>query len=139
MLGPGRYLLGVVELLWLVGFAWLGAARVRERWGPRLGGAAAFRSTLVIAVAVLIWVAEALGTVSAFKPVPYLAAVAILGVVLRFAISASPAGGASAGAPRGAPAEQSPGGEAGATGPAARRPDPSPSTAARPSLLATVI
>jgi len=36
----------------------------------------------VIAVALLIWVAEALGTVSAFKPVPYLAAVAILGLVL---------------------------------------------------------
>ena len=34
MLGPGRYLLGVVELLWLVGFAWVGAARVRRRWVP---------------------------------------------------------------------------------------------------------
>ena len=31
MLGPGRYLLGAVELLWLVGFAWLGAAQVRRR------------------------------------------------------------------------------------------------------------
>src|ERR1700753_776273 len=106
MLGPGRYLLGVVELLWLVGFAWLGAARVRRRWVPRLTGEAAFLSTLVIAVALLIWVAEALGTVSAFKPVPYLAAVAILGLVLwRFvparepAQAAPPAGGASAGGP----------------------------------------
>jgi hypothetical protein len=130
MLGPGRYLLGVVELLWLVGFAWLGAAQVRRRWVPRLTGEAAFLSTLVIAVALLLWVAEALGTLSAFKPVPYLAAVAILGLVLRFAVSAPSAGGASAGVPHGAQAEPSTVGEAGATGPAA---------GARPSLLATVI
>src|SRR6201992_1142805 len=112
MLGPGRYLLGVVELLWLVGFAWLGAAQVRQRWVPRLTAEAAFLSTLVIAVALLIWVGEALGTVSAFKPGPYLAAVAILGLALwRFVPSAPsehdpaepapdlappPAGGASA-------------------------------------------
>ncbi|HVW46208.1 MAG TPA: hypothetical protein VHA76_04080, partial [Solirubrobacterales bacterium] len=62
MLGPGRYLLGVVELLWLVGFAWLGAARVRARWVPRPGGEAGFLATTVIAVALLVWVAEALGT-----------------------------------------------------------------------------
>jgi hypothetical protein len=151
VLGPGRYLLGVVELLWLVGFAWLGAAQVRRRWVPRLTGEAAFLSTLVIAVALLIWAAETLGTLSAFKPVPYLAAVAILGLVLwRFvpaAREAAPsAGGASAGVPRGAQAEPSTAGEAGATGPAAerpdpptQRPDPSPSTATRPSLVATVI
>jgi hypothetical protein len=155
MLGPGRYLLGAVELLWLVGFAWLGAAQVRRRWVPRLTGEAAFLSTLVIAVALLIWVAEALGTLSAFKPVPYLAAVAILGLILwRFVPSAGAehdpselapeqaapsAGGASAGVPHGAEAEPSTVGEAGATGPAAQSPDPSPSAAARPSLIATVI
>jgi hypothetical protein len=146
VLGPGRYLLGALELLWLVGFAWLGAARVRRRWVPRLTGEAAFLSTFVIAVALLLWVAEALGTLSAFKPAPYLAAVAILGLVLwRFVPSAPsehdpaerapdlappPAGGASAGVPRRAQAEPSTVGEAGATGPAAR---------ARPSLIATVI
>jgi hypothetical protein len=152
----------VVELLWLVGFAWLGAAQVRRRWVPRLTGEAGFLSTLVIAVALLIWVAEVLGTLSAFKPVPYLAAVAILGLVLwRFVPSAAPtddpaeldperasppAGGASAGVPRRAQAEPSTVGEAGATGPAAKRPDPpthrpdpSPSAAPRPSLIATVV
>jgi hypothetical protein len=169
VLGPGRYLLGVVELLWLVGFAWLGAGRVRGRWVPRLNREAALLSTLVIAVALLIWVAEALGTVSAFKPVPYLAAVAILGLALwRFVPSASaasdpaerapeqaspPAGGASAGVPRRAQAEPSTVGEAGATRPAAERPDPAtqrpdpslqpsdpyPSAPPRPSLIATVI
>ena len=72
MLGPGRYLLGVVELLWLVGFAWVGAARVRRRWLPEVGGEAGFLASVVVAAALLIWVAEALGTVSLFKPVPYL-------------------------------------------------------------------
>ena len=121
MLGPGRYLLGVLELLWLVGFAWLGAARVRARWVPRLTGEAAVLSTLVIATALLIWVAEALGTLSAFKPVPYFAAVAVLGVALRFSVSA-------------------PSADAGPTGPAAATAGPSTSTAgARPSLIATVI
>jgi hypothetical protein len=139
VLGPGRYLLGVVELLWLVGFAWLGATQVRRRWVPRLTAEAAFLSTLVIAVALLIWVAEALGTLSAFKTVPYLAAVAILGTALRFGVKASSAGGASPGVPHGAEAEPSTVGEAGATGPAAQSPDPSPSAAARPSLIATVI
>ncbi|MFT3865408.1 MAG: hypothetical protein QM729_14135 [Solirubrobacterales bacterium] len=83
MLGPGRYLLGVAELLWLVGFAWLGAARVRRRWLPEVGGEAGFLATAVVAAALLIWVAELLGTVSAFKPVPYLVCVAVLGIVLR--------------------------------------------------------
>ncbi len=139
MLGPGRYLLGVIELLWLVGFAWLGASRVRHRWVPDLHGEAAFLSTLVIAVALLIWTAEALGTLSAFKPAPYLAAVAFLGVVLRFAVSLPSAGGASAGVPHRAQAEPSTMGEAGATGPAAESSDPSPSPIKRPSLIATVI
>jgi DNA repair protein RecN (Recombination protein N) len=31
MLGPGRYLLGIAEILWLGGFAWLGGAALR-RW-----------------------------------------------------------------------------------------------------------
>ncbi|HEX4308194.1 MAG TPA: hypothetical protein VHZ54_19310 [Solirubrobacterales bacterium] len=88
MLGPGRYLLGAVELLWLVGFAWAGAARVRRRWLPEVGGEVGFLATMVVAVALLIWVAELLGTVSAFKPVPYLLGVAIVGLALRLTIPA---------------------------------------------------
>jgi hypothetical protein len=83
MLGPGRYLLGAAELIWLVGFAWLGAARVRRGLLAELGGEVAFLATAVLAIALLIWVAELLGTVSAFKPVPYLVAVAVVGLVLR--------------------------------------------------------
>jgi hypothetical protein len=114
MLGPGRYLLGAVELVLLVGFAWVGAARVRRRWLPEVGGEVGFLAGAVLTVALLIWVAELLGSVSLFKPVPYLLCVAVLGLVLwRFV---PPAGGA-------------PMGDIGATGPAA---------GARPSLVATV-
>jgi hypothetical protein len=99
MLGPGRYLLGAVELLLLVGFAWLGAARVRRRWLPDLGGEAGFLASAVVAVALLIWVAEALGTVSAFKPVPYLVGVAVVGLALRFTVSARPSSSPDAPSP----------------------------------------
>jgi hypothetical protein len=94
VLGAGRYLLGAVELLLLVGFAWIGAARVRRRWLPEVGGEAGFLASVVLMVALLIWVAEALGTVSLFKPVPYLVAVVALGLVLRFSV-ASPFPGSS--------------------------------------------
>ena len=139
MLGPGRYLLGAIELLLLVGFAWLGASRVRRRWLPDVGGEAAFLASTVVTVALLIWVAELLGTVSAFKPVPYLLSVAVLGLVLwRFV---PPAGGAPMGAPHRAEAAEQPStvGEIGVTGPAAATQCPSPSLSPRPSLIATVI
>jgi hypothetical protein len=98
MLGPGRYLLGVLALLVLVGFAWLGASRVRRRWLPEVGGEVGFLASAVLTVALLLWVAEILGTVSLFKPVPYLLCVAVLGLVLwRFVPSA---GGASPDSPR---------------------------------------
>jgi hypothetical protein len=117
VLGAGRYLLGVAELVWLVGFAWLGASRLRARWLPEMRGEPGFLASGVVAIALLIWVAEALGTVSAFKPVPYLVGVAIVGLALRLLV--------------------------GVDSDAADR--PSPSTGAeerppiRPSLAATVI
>jgi hypothetical protein len=79
MLGPGRYLLGVTEIVLFVGFACVGAARVRARLLPRFEGAPARLASGVIALAVLVWVAEILGTVSLFKPVPYLLGVAAVG------------------------------------------------------------
>jgi hypothetical protein len=93
MLGPGRYLLGVVELVLLVGAAWLGAARMRTRLLPRFEGAPAHLATAVLAAAVLIWVAEVLGTVSLFKPVPYLIAVVAMGMGLWWLLRRSPEGG----------------------------------------------
>src|SRR5438105_4868378 len=114
MLGPVRYLLGALELIWLVGFAWLGAARVRRRLLPEVGGEAGFLASAVVAVALLIWVAELLGTVSAFKAVPYLIAMAVVGGALWFMVG------------------DEPGGEESVDGGRTR-------SVARPSLLATVI
>lgn len=82
MLGPGRYLLGVAELALLIGFAWLGASSVRARLLPRIGGAPAQLASAVMALALLIWVAELLGTVGWFKPVPYLVGVVAVGAGL---------------------------------------------------------
>jgi hypothetical protein len=118
MLGPGRYLLGVVELLLLVGFAWVGAARVRRRWLPEAGGEVGFLASAVVAVALLIWVAEVLGTVSLFKPVPYLVGMAVVGVGLRFAVGVPPASASAAPSPS---------------------PAASDSLRERPSLWATVV
>ncbi len=90
MLGAGRYLQGVLELLWLVGFAWVGAARLRRRWLPKVGGEAGLLATVVVAAALLIWVAEILGTFSAFKVAPYLVGVAVVGAALRFFVHLDP-------------------------------------------------
>jgi hypothetical protein len=90
MLGPGRYLLGAAELLWLVGFAWIGASRARRRLLPELAGEVGALASAVVTIALLIWVAEVLGTVSLFKPVPYLLGVAALGLALRFFVAPGP-------------------------------------------------
>jgi hypothetical protein len=86
MLGVGRYLLGVAEVGVLIGTAWLGAARVRERLLPELEGAPARLATGVLALALLIWVAELLGSFSLLEPVPYLFVVAFAGLGLWFAL-----------------------------------------------------
>ncbi len=82
MLGPGRYLLGVVEILLLGGFAWLGGAALRRWLLPRFEGAPAQLATAVVALALLIWGAELLGTIAWFEPLPYLVLVAAVGVAL---------------------------------------------------------
>jgi hypothetical protein len=83
MLGPGRYLLGVVEILLLGGFASLGGVALRRWLLPRFEGAPAHLASAVIALALLIWAAELLGTFGAFEPVPYLLLVAVLAAVAR--------------------------------------------------------
>jgi hypothetical protein len=82
MLGPGRYLLGVAEILLLSGFAWLGGAALRAWLLPRFEGAPARLASAVIALALLIWSAEVLGTFGWFEPVPYLLLVAAAGLGL---------------------------------------------------------
>ena len=82
MLGPGRYLLGVIEILLLGGFAWLGGVSLRVWLLPRFEGAPAHLATSVIGLALLIWAAELLGTFGWLDPVPYLLLVAAAGLGL---------------------------------------------------------
>jgi len=82
MLGVGRYLLGVLEILLLGGFAWLGGGAVRRWLLPRFEGPPAALATAVIALALLIWCAELLGSFGAWDPIPYLLLVAALGLGL---------------------------------------------------------
>jgi hypothetical protein len=82
MLGVGRYLLGVVELGLIVGFAWLGAASVRRRLVAEVAGVPGQLVTAVLAIAGLLWIAEALGTFGWFEVGPYLAVVIVIGASL---------------------------------------------------------
>jgi hypothetical protein len=95
MLGPGRYLLGVLEVLLLGGFAWLGGAAVRRWLLPRFEGAPAGLATAVLALALLIWPAELLGSFGAFEPVPYLLLVTAMGMALWWAAPRLPERGES--------------------------------------------
>lgn len=79
MLDLPRYLLGAAEIALLAGFATLGATAVRSRLLPGFVGAPAHLATGVIALALLIWVAEILGSFGLFEPVPYLVGVAVVG------------------------------------------------------------
>jgi len=92
MLDLPRYLLGVAELLALGGFAWLGAAAVRIKLVPNFDGAVAALATAVVAVALLIWTAELLGSFGLLTPVAYIAAVAILGVLCQTLLPREAAG-----------------------------------------------
>jgi hypothetical protein len=82
MLDLGRYLLGVLEVLLLGGFAWLGGASLRGWLLPRFEGAPAHLASAVIALALLIWSAELLGSFGLWEPVPYLLIVGALGLGL---------------------------------------------------------
>jgi len=82
MLGVGPYLWGVVEILLLGGFAWLGGTALRRWLLPQFEGAPANLATAVIALALLIWPAEIFGSFGVFEAVPYLLLVAVMGVGL---------------------------------------------------------
>jgi hypothetical protein len=82
MLAPGRYLLGIAELLAITGFATLGAWSLRRRFLRRLTGAGSVLATAVLGLALLILPAEALGTFAAWSAPAYLGVVVALGVGL---------------------------------------------------------
>ncbi|HEU4906772.1 MAG TPA: hypothetical protein VFT19_11760, partial [Solirubrobacterales bacterium] len=100
MLDLPRYLVGVAEVVALVGFSALGGAALRARLLPAFAGAPAYLATGVLGLALLILVAEALGTVGLFQPVPYLASVAIVGVVVRVRVGEKEDAAAREGHPR---------------------------------------
>ncbi len=79
MLDLPRYLLGIAEIALLAGFATLGASAVRARLLPSFSAAPACLGTAVLALALLIWIAEILGSFGLFEPVPYLVGVAVVG------------------------------------------------------------
>jgi hypothetical protein len=82
MLDLPRYLLGVVEVAWLAGFATLGASAARSRLLPGFTGAPAHLATAVVALALLILAAELLGSLDLFEPLPYLVGMAVVGLGL---------------------------------------------------------
>jgi hypothetical protein len=95
MLDLPRYLLGVAELALLAGFATLGASVLRARLLPDFTGAPAHLAAGVIALALLIWMAEILGSLGLFEPVPYLVGIGVVGLGLRLGV-----GGGREGHPR---------------------------------------
>ena len=86
MLDLPRYLLGILEIALLAGFATLGATALRARLLPAFSGAPAHLATLVIALALPIWMAELLGSFGLFESAPYLVCVVILGSGLRLGL-----------------------------------------------------
>ena len=92
MLDLERYLLGVAEILLLGGFAWLGGSAVRGWLLPRFEGAPAHLASAVIALALLIWPAELLGSFGGWGPVPFLILVAGLGIGLWVLLPNRPEG-----------------------------------------------
>ncbi len=86
MLDLPRYLLGVLELAWLAGFATYGASAIRVRLLPSFNGAPAHLATALLGLAVLIWIAELLGSFGLFRPALYFVGVAIVGSGLRWGL-----------------------------------------------------
>ncbi len=82
MLGAGRYLLGVAEILALSGFATLGGVKIRRRLLPGFSGAPACLASAVLALSLLLWVAEVLGTFGVWTPLSYLVGMGLVGVGL---------------------------------------------------------
>ncbi len=86
MLDLPRYLLGVLELALLAGFATLGAHALKVRLLPAFTGAPAHLATAVLALALLIWTAEILGSFGLFEPLPYLVGIGAVGLGLRLSV-----------------------------------------------------
>jgi len=128
MLDLPRYLLGVADILLLAGFALLGGSTLRRMLLPRFSGPPAWLATGVIALALLVWTAELLGSFGWLDPVPYVVVVGLAGVGCR-ALVPRVAG-------RGRPFDGN--GVLSPTGPAGRAPDPIASIALLVAAAAVV-
>ena len=79
MLSTGHYLAGAAELAVLASAATFGGARLRSRLLPGWSGAPAWLATAVLAVALLIGVAEVLGSAGLFEDLALLAGALVQG------------------------------------------------------------
>src|SRR4051794_10088482 len=96
----GSYLLGVVQLAVVALSLGFSAFRLRGWLLPEWEGAPARLVEIVLAVALLTWVSEILGTFTLFYAGTLIAA----SLLVALAAALSPAGGGGAGASRGAQA-----------------------------------
>jgi hypothetical protein len=115
LLSPGSYLLGAAELAVVALSLGFSAFRLRRRLLPAWEGAPARLVEIVVAVALLTWISEVLGTFTLF----YAGALVGACFLLALATALLSAGGGGAGVPRGAaPSAPSTVGDAAPTGPA---------------------
>jgi hypothetical protein len=83
----GRYLLGVVALVCVLGSVGVGAAAVRRYLLPDWGGAHARLAEIVTGCALLVGIMEVLGTVGLFRLVPMVAGSIAVGSALRLGLT----------------------------------------------------
>ncbi len=132
MLDLGPYLLGVVKVAVLAASLGFASYRIRQRLFPSWDGSPARLVEIVVAVALLTWISQILGTLTIFYGATVIAAAIVLAglsLLLKLPTPArpsgatvTPAGGVVAGVPRGAEDAKHPStvGEAATTGPAGR-------------------
>ncbi len=98
MVSFGSYLLGAFELVLVVGSVAFSGYRLRARLLPSWAGAPARLVEAIVAIALVLWISELLGTFDLFYSGLLVAACVLVAGVLALL----PAGGGGAGVPRGA-------------------------------------
>jgi hypothetical protein len=91
MLDAADYLLGVLELLVILLGAAAGATRLRTRLLAGWAGAPAWLAAVVLALALVLGVAELLGSFGAFAELPFVLGVAAAGIAIRVLVPPGPA------------------------------------------------
>ncbi len=116
MLSLGSYLLGAAEVALVALSLGFSAFRLRQRLLPAWEGAPGRLVEAIVAVALLVWISEALGTFDLL----YAGALVGVSALVALATALLPEGGGGARAPRGAKGVESPstGGDGALAGPA---------------------